>query len=286
MDPYTTVRPQPSASASASRALLAVAVSAVALLLWFPASSSARSRAGQTEQGVSQRTALISAGLLGRWAGYGTGHGSDAVRGVQARLRRLGFRPGPVDGLFGPRTEGAVVRFQAARGLSRDGVVGPATRRSLLARPVGRRTRPAPSRVRRAPRDRPAPVPTTTRERAPRVVEPPAPSSGPAPALVAGLGALAAALLLGGAWLLAGRRRGAPAARRDRPPATLLRPGIVCAALLAVFAIGAVAGALFATRAAPGDRGTAEAKGTAAVPAVAGVARAPEARPHRSRSAP
>ena len=76
MDPYTTVRPQPSASASAPRALLAVAVSAVALLLWFPAASSARTGGTQTEQGESQRTALISAGLLGRWAGYGTGHGS------------------------------------------------------------------------------------------------------------------------------------------------------------------------------------------------------------------
>ena len=281
-----TVRPQPSASASAPRVLLVVAVSAVALLLWFPAASSAGTGGTQTEQGESQRTALISAGLLlRRWAGYGTEHGSDEVRGVQARLRRLGFRPGPIDGLFGPLTEDAVVRFQTTRGLSRDGVVGPATRRSLLARPVGRRSRPASSRVRRGSRDRRAPVQTTTQERAPRVVAPHV-SHGPAPELVAGLGALAAALLLGSAWLLAGRRRGDPAARRDRTPATLLRPGIVCAALLAVFAIGAVAGALFAARAAPGDRGTVEAKGTAAVPAVAGVARAPEGRPHRSPSAP
>ena len=260
-------------------------MSAVALLLWFPAASSARTGGTQTEQGESQRAALISAGLLRRWAGYGTGHGSDAVRGVQARLRRLGFRPGPVDGLFGPLTEHAVVRFQGARGLSRDGVVGPATRRSLLARPAGRRSRPASSRARREPRDRPAPVQTTAPERAPRVVEPHA-SHGPAPELVAGLGVLAAALLLGSSWLLGGRRRGEPAARPDRTPGTLLRPGIVCAALLAVFAIGAVAGALFATRAAPGDRGTVEAKGTAAVPAVVGVARAPERRRHRSPSAP
>jgi peptidoglycan hydrolase-like protein with peptidoglycan-binding domain len=263
-------------------------VAAIALLLWLPAVSSARSGRTQTEQGASSRTALISAGLLARWAGYGSEHGSDAVRGVQSRLRRLGFRPGPIDGLFGPLTEGAVVRFQTARGLSRDGVVGPATRRSLLDRPPGRRSRPASRGVGRHSRHRAAPASRTTPGGPSHVVVRPAPDR-PAPMLVAGLGALAAALLLGGAWLLARRPRGAGAPRRGRSPATRLRPGIVCAALIAVFAIGAVAGALFATRAAPGERGTVEAKGTAAVPAVAGVARATEAtrnRPRRSLRAP
>ena len=100
---------------------------------------------------------------------------------------------------------------------------------------------------------------------------------------------MAAALLLGGAWLVSGRRHHALATGRDRSPATHLRPGIVCAALLAVFAIGAVAGALFATRAAPGGRGSVEAQGTAAVPAVAGAARARAAtlnRPYRSPASP
>jgi hypothetical protein len=40
----------------------------------------------------------------------------------------------------------------------------------------------------------------------------------------------------------------------------------VCASLLAVFAIGAAAGALFATRASPDERQTQEAHGTAATP--------------------
>ena len=308
-----TLPPRPSTSASAPRTLLVVTLSTVALLLWSPATSFARdtTRAGakQTEQGESLKTALVSAGLLGRWAGYGTENGSVAVRGLQVRLRRLGFRPGPTDGLFGPLTEGAVERFQVARGLPGDGLVGPDTRKSLLALAVGRDSRPAgSSRAGRPSRDRAAPEQRTMRDlrhappardvapdtgSAPRVAVEPQPSDGLAPEIAAGLGALAVALLLGGAWLLGGRRRGASAAghraERARSSATSLRLGMVCAALLAVFAIGAVAGALFATQAAPGDRGTVEARGTAAIPAVTGAAGARAAaqnRPHRSPSSP
>jgi peptidoglycan hydrolase-like protein with peptidoglycan-binding domain len=36
---------------------------------------------------------------------------------VQTRLRRLGFNPGPADGVAGPRTVAAVRAFQAANGL-------------------------------------------------------------------------------------------------------------------------------------------------------------------------
>ena len=72
--------------------------------------------------------------------------GSQPVRELQRSLRRLGDRPGPVDGLYGPLTEAAVERFQQAHGLATDGVVGPQTKRRLLAqgakRPVADTSRP------------------------------------------------------------------------------------------------------------------------------------------------
>lgn len=49
------------------------------------------------------------------------------VKALQNRLKKLGFDPGPVDGLFGDKTLAAVKRFQKAKGLSVDGGVGPKT---------------------------------------------------------------------------------------------------------------------------------------------------------------
>src|ERR1700742_3159784 len=47
------------------------------------------------------------AGAVARGAGYTRPEGSDRVRDLQRRLTRLGYRPGPIDGRFGPRTEAA-----------------------------------------------------------------------------------------------------------------------------------------------------------------------------------
>jgi peptidoglycan hydrolase-like protein with peptidoglycan-binding domain/DNA invertase Pin-like site-specific DNA recombinase len=68
---------------------------------------------------------------VGRGEGYGRRGGSDRVRVVQRRLRTADQRPGPVDGVFGPRTEAAVIRFQSKTGLAADGVVGQNTWRAL-----------------------------------------------------------------------------------------------------------------------------------------------------------
>lgn len=51
----------------------------------------------------------------------------EEVRELQRLLLAQGFDCGPVDGYFGPVTEAAVRRFQAARGLVVDGRVGPQT---------------------------------------------------------------------------------------------------------------------------------------------------------------
>ena len=70
------------------------------------------------------------ADVLAYGSGYRSG-GSARVRELQAELSRLGYAPGPLDGLYGPLTTAAVVRFQAVNGLARDGVAGPLTLRRL-----------------------------------------------------------------------------------------------------------------------------------------------------------
>lgn len=47
-----------------------------------------------------------------------------AVRELQTLLRARGFDPGPIDGIFGQRTQAAVIAFQRSRGLVPDGIVG------------------------------------------------------------------------------------------------------------------------------------------------------------------
>lgn len=49
------------------------------------------------------------------------------VKTVQETLTQLGFRPGPVDGAFGDKTEDAVIQFQEENNLYADGIVGPTT---------------------------------------------------------------------------------------------------------------------------------------------------------------
>jgi N-acetylmuramoyl-L-alanine amidase len=60
------------------------------------------------------------------------GSTGSAVRDVQRRLQRLAAAELQVDGEFGPRTLEAVRRFQRARGLEADGMVGPDTWQELV----------------------------------------------------------------------------------------------------------------------------------------------------------
>lgn len=55
------------------------------------------------------------------------GSSGPAVIDLQQRLQKAGFRPGSIDGSFGPATKSAVIAFQRAKGLTADGIVGPAT---------------------------------------------------------------------------------------------------------------------------------------------------------------
>ncbi|GAB3714667.1 peptidoglycan-binding protein [Mariniluteicoccus flavus] len=56
----------------------------------------------------------------------------EAVREVQCRLAAKGYTEvGAADGIFGSKTDAAVRRFQRAKGLVPDGIVGPKTWRAL-----------------------------------------------------------------------------------------------------------------------------------------------------------
>jgi peptidoglycan hydrolase-like protein with peptidoglycan-binding domain len=53
------------------------------------------------------------------------------VQQLQRYLRLIGYDAGPADGVFGTQTDRALKAFQAGSQLMIDGIVGPATRRSL-----------------------------------------------------------------------------------------------------------------------------------------------------------
>ena len=72
------------------------------------------------------------------------GSSGEPVRCLQTTLNAQGYNSGPVDGSFGPMTYRAVVRYQAAKRLFVDGIVGRQTGTSLgvwgaAARPAVRR---------------------------------------------------------------------------------------------------------------------------------------------------
>ncbi len=59
------------------------------------------------------------------------GDSGAAVTNLQTRLKTAGFFDGPITGYFGSLTETAVIRFQQARGLPANGIVGSATLAAL-----------------------------------------------------------------------------------------------------------------------------------------------------------
>lgn len=69
-----------------------------------------------------------------------SGSSGPAVQALQERLTALGFWLGTPDGTYGRTTQQAVMAFQKANGLHRDGSAGPATQAALAtaARPTPR----------------------------------------------------------------------------------------------------------------------------------------------------
>jgi hypothetical protein len=141
------VPPPPPAGLPRGRlALLGVVAFAVIVLIAFAASglfsSSKKSKSPPTttqRQTSTQRTTTpattttptpavvppLPTGLLKQ----GT-TGAD-VKAVQQTLEATGQSPGTVDGVFGPKTERALIAFQMSAGIPADGVYGPQTKAAL-----------------------------------------------------------------------------------------------------------------------------------------------------------
>jgi peptidoglycan hydrolase-like protein with peptidoglycan-binding domain len=100
--------------------------------------SNRTSRAGATA-GLS--ATLLLAGLIGAapvQAAIVLGDSGSQVTAMQQSLVQLGFDTGGVDGVFGPRTLSALIRFQQTRNLQADGVLGPQTSQALaIVAPMG-----------------------------------------------------------------------------------------------------------------------------------------------------
>lgn len=60
------------------------------------------------------------------------GNEGPCVSNAQGLLTAHGVSPGPIDGIFGPRTDEATRTFQRGRGLDVDGIIGPHTWTHLM----------------------------------------------------------------------------------------------------------------------------------------------------------
>ena len=74
--------------------------------------------------------AALAAAAAGA-ASYRRGSSGSTVTQIQQKLRAWGYYDGAVDGVYGSKTESAVIYFQKSNGLKADGVVGSETLRAL-----------------------------------------------------------------------------------------------------------------------------------------------------------
>ncbi|MFL5840811.1 MAG: peptidoglycan-binding protein, partial [Thermoleophilaceae bacterium] len=115
---------------SALALALALVIPSAAAAVDLPASAGWHGRQIQDPQPPGDAVTTVDSFPSGWSAGpvrIGTGFrhdgGSERVREVQKRLWQLGYGPGPIDGLFGPRTQAAVQWFQVKHGVRPTGVV-------------------------------------------------------------------------------------------------------------------------------------------------------------------
>jgi peptidoglycan hydrolase-like protein with peptidoglycan-binding domain len=115
-------------AAAAAPIALAAALTASVLATAGPAAAAPAAPAANQ---VVARTAA-TASFTFAWPILRQGSRGEAVVALQYLLTARGFSPDGVDGIFGPHTRAAVIRFQAAKRLSADGVAGGQTWPALI----------------------------------------------------------------------------------------------------------------------------------------------------------
>ncbi|MCI1859348.1 MAG: peptidoglycan-binding protein [Sporolactobacillus sp.] len=100
--------------------------------------------------------------LIGKMAGtfglLSAGSKGEAVKYLQDYLKRFGYYPGKIDGLYGPLTRRAVLAVQKETSIRTDGIAGPETWRGIAKLDEGKRVENKRKSV-RARRQSTAPVP-------------------------------------------------------------------------------------------------------------------------------
>jgi peptidoglycan hydrolase-like protein with peptidoglycan-binding domain len=115
-------------TAAAAPAALAAALTASVLATAGPAAAApAMLAANQVVTGPAAAASFTFA-----WPVVGEGSRGEAVVALQYLLTARGFNPDGVDGIFGPHTRAALMRFQASKRLSVDGVAGAQTWPALV----------------------------------------------------------------------------------------------------------------------------------------------------------
>ncbi len=133
--PTTTVTPISSVASFTSTQIQAIA----AMLQAFGASSAVVAQVTSVLSGTATVATTATTDTVSSGSGFGyvftslleMGSSGTAVSQLQGRLTELGFYSGPINGNFGPATKAAVIKLQAAHGLTQAGYVGPSTRAVL-----------------------------------------------------------------------------------------------------------------------------------------------------------
>lgn len=86
---------------------------------------------GLDADGICGTKTLSALGISGSSTALRRGDSGSTVSQVQKKLSSLGYYTGSIDGVYGSQTEAAVRRYQAAKGLTVDGICGVRTMSAL-----------------------------------------------------------------------------------------------------------------------------------------------------------